>query len=301
MPGLQFKDLPAAETEEIRGTLHAQWQIEANALGKTWFRDARQGKAKLAQLNAKYQQKELQAFTQLQKQQQERQRVQSLIKQPQERTRAEEAQLRMELDPEAERLVFPTEQQSTPFSISEITSPAVMQSIEDFAEAAPATSEFFTFKGDEPKTKQGIINQYSEWRSLIGYDAIAAKDPYRALQLDIQWDAFMAGHEKFDKWWLNKEKRQPIVEIKALRTPGDIGKVMRKRVVGATPLGTAVKRDKLRGPALLRAYGASAPTRQKPAPVAAPEQKPIRQRNRKTGQERISYDGGKTWEITNAR
>ncbi len=297
MPGLQFENLPAAETQEIKDSLHAQWQIEANALGKTWFRDARQGKAKLAQLNAKYQQKELQAFTQLQKQQQERERVQTLIQQPQKRTRAEVAQLRMELDPEAERLVFPTEQQQTPFSIGQITSQAVMKSIEDFAEAAPATPEFWTRAGNEPKTKQGIINQYREWRSLIGYDAVAAKNPIRARQLDQQWDAFMAGHEKFDKWWLNKEKRQPIVEIKALRTPGDIGKVMRKRVVGATPLGTAVKSDLPRGPALLRAYGARAPARRKPAPAAAPEQKPIRQRNRSTGQERISYDGGRTWEI----
>ena len=31
---------------------------------------------------------------------------------------------------------------------------------------------------------------------------------------------------------------------------------------------------------------------------AVPKPKVIRQRNRRTGQERISYDGGKTWEIT---
>ncbi|KKL06041.1 hypothetical protein LCGC14_2600000, partial [marine sediment metagenome] len=72
----------------------------------------------------------------------------------------------------------------------------------------------------EAKTQQGLTNQYLEWRGLAQYDAL---NPLRQRQLDMQWDAYMAGDERFDKWWSNKEKREPAVEIKAMRTPGKIG------------------------------------------------------------------------------
>ncbi len=299
MPALSFQNLPAAQTQEIRDTLHTQWQIEARALNVKPFKSQQQANAESAKLDAKYQQMELKAFTQLQQQTEEQQRVQDLIKQPQERTRAEEAQLRMELEPEAERLVFPAEPQ--PFSIGQITSTAVMQSIQDFAEAAPTTHEFFTRRENEPKTKQGIINQYLEWRSLIRYNDL---DLIYQQPLDQQWDAFMAGDEKYNEWWSNKEKHQPIVEIKALRTPGDIGKIMKGRIVGAagiTPIGESVTKAKPRSavpmdPTLFGVHAARALMRRKPARTVAPEQKPIRQRNKRTRQERISYDGGKTWQ-----
>jgi len=247
MPGLQFQELPAAQVNEIRNTLQAQWQIEADALNKSWFSNRGKFETAKAKLNAKYRKLEFDSLTQLRQQQQERQRVQQLIRQPRERAPEEEAGLRMQLGPEAERLVFPPEPTITPFSISQITSPAVMGSIEDFAEAAPTTPEFWTRRGKEPKTKQGIINQYLQWREQIGYNFI---NPLRQRQLDMQWDAFMMGDEKYDEWWLNKEKRQPIVEIRALRTPGQIGKLMRRRITGAegiTPLGRSVAKTKPTG------------------------------------------------------
>ena len=245
MPGLQFQELPAAQVKEITGRLQSQWQIEANALRVKPFKSQQQANAELAKLNAKYQRLEFDSLTQLQQQQQEQERVQQLIRQPREMGRGEEAAERMRLGPEAERLAFPEE--PAPFSISEITSPRLMKSIEDFAEAAPTTSEFWTRKENEPKTKQGIINKYLGWRELIQYDAIADKNPKRAQQLDVQWDAYMAGDEKFDEWWSSKKKRQPIVEIRALRTPGKIGKLMRGRITGAegiTPLGESVAKTK---------------------------------------------------------
>ncbi|GAG89194.1 unnamed protein product [marine sediment metagenome] len=214
--------------------------------------------------------------------------------------RAEEAGLRMELGPEAERLVFPPT--PAPYSIPQITSKAMMQSIVDFAEAAPTTAKFWTRRGKEPKTQQGLIGQYVEWRALAGYDYM---NPVRQNQLDQQWDAYVAGDEKFDKWWLNKKKRQPIAEIKALRTPGKIGKMMRKRITdtgGITPLGRSVAKDKPRSvipmdPSLFGVHAARGiVSAMKPAPPVS-EQQPIRQRNRRTGQERISYDGGKTWSM----
>jgi len=270
MPGLQFQDLPAAETQKIRDALHAQWQIEDRALGAKPFKSQQQADAESAKLDAKYQQMELKALMQLQQQQQERKRVQSLIQQPQERTRAEEAQLRMELEPEAERLVFPAEPQ--PFSISQITSPRLIENIRAYAEGAPDTPGIEW--GPPKKTKEGIINQYKRWQESIQYDALA---PIRQRQLDIQWDEAMAEDPRYDKWWSNREKRQPIVEVKALRTPGDIGKIMRGRVVGATPIGTSIKKDKPRsaisrmalpysGEEMRRLYGG------KSAPAAASQQ-----------------------------
>lgn len=241
MPGLKFQNLPAAQANEIKSRLQSQWQIDAKALSVKPFKSQQQADAELAKLNAKYQRLELDALTQLQQQQQEQQRVQELIKQPQKMGRAEEAAERMRLGPEAERLAFPSEPE--PFSVSEITSPRLMGSIQDFAEAAPTTRELFTLEKNEPKTKQGIINKYLGWRELIQYNAIAAKNPGRARQLDLVWDSYMMGDERFDEWWSDKKKRQPIVEIKALRTPGKIGKLMRGRITGAegvTPVGVSI-------------------------------------------------------------
>lgn len=95
---------------EVREQLHAKWQIEANALNRSWFPDKSKFNTAVAKLNAKYQMQEHEAFTQLQQQEKERQRVQELIAKPDERSRAEEADIRLELEPEAERLVFPPQQ-----------------------------------------------------------------------------------------------------------------------------------------------------------------------------------------------
>ncbi len=303
MPALSFQNLPAAQTREIRDTLHAQWQIEARALNVKPFKSQQQANAESAKLDAKYQQMELKAFTQLQQQQEEQQRVQNLIQQPQERTRGEEAQLRMELRPEAERLVFPTEPQ--PLSIGQITSPRLIKNIQDYANAASTTHEFFTRRENEPKTKQGLINQYRNWQKSVDYDAIIAYAPGHARQLDIQWNEIMAEDPRYNKWWLNRETRQPIAEIKALQTPGKIGRTMRKKIVGITPIGESIAKAKPRSaipmdPSLFGVHAVRALTRRKPIRTETSEtseQRPIRQRNKRTGQERISYDGGKTWSI----
>lgn len=254
MPGLQFQNLPANRSkyeeqfDQVRQDLNASWQIEADALNRTWFRTKGQFDTALAKLNANYQQKELAARQKIDAAIKEEQQVQQLIKRGiQGISRKEEATLRLQLGPEAERLVFPPSVSAAPYSIPAITSKAVMESIQDFAEAAPTATKFWTRRTKEPKTQQGLINQYFEWRRLIQYDAV---NPIRQRQLDMQWDAFMAGDERFDKWWSNKEKREPIVEIKALRTPGEMGKIMRGRlgVTGrTTPFGRSIAKEKPRG------------------------------------------------------
>ena len=303
MPGLPFQNLPAAQVKEITGRLRSQWQIEARALSVRPFKSQEQADAELAKLNAKYQRLEFDSLSELQQQQ----RVQQLISQPRERTREEEAGLRMELRPEAERLVFPPEPtQQQPFSISQLGSKAMIESIDYFAESAPDTPGWEW--GPPKKTKQGLVNQYLQWRELAQYDAL---NPRRQQQLDQRWDISMAEDKRFDEWWLDKEKRKPIVEIRALRTPGDMGKIMRGRITGAegiTPLGRSVIKEKPRsaiskaalpmsGKEAREAYGfpGGPPPPGRTQPQAG--QAPIRQRNRRTGQERISYDGGKTWQM----
>ena len=243
MPGLQFQNLPAAQVNEITSRLRSQWQIEADALNKSWFPDRGKFNTALAKLNAKYQRLEFDSLTQMQQQQQEQERVQQLIKQPREMGRGEEAALRMELRPEAERLVFPPEPtQPRPYSIAQLGSKAMAESIDYFAEAATDTPGWEW--GPPKKTKQGLINQYLQWRELASYDIVGL---HNQKLLDQRWDISMAEDKKFNKWWLDKRKRQPIAEIRALRTPGKIGKIMRGRITGAdgiTPVGRSITKGK---------------------------------------------------------
>ncbi len=293
MPGLQFQNLPAAQVNEVTGRLRSQWQIEARALSVRPFRSQEQADAEGAKLNAKYQRLEFDSLTQLQQQQQEQERVQQLIRQqPRDMGRAEEAGLRMELPPEAERLVFPSEPaQQQPYSLSYLGSKSMADNISYFAEDAPDTPGWEW--GPPKKTKQGLIGGYLQWRELAQYDAL---NPRRQQQLDQRWDISMTEDKRFDEWWLNKKKRQPIAEVRALRTRGDVGKIMRGRITGAegvTPIGRSVTKEKPRGRWFGFPGGPPPPSSMEPQI----EQKPIRQRNRRTGQERISYDGGKTWRI----
>lgn len=98
------------QMEGIRKQLETRWRIEAEALNKSWFSNQGQFDTALAKLNSKYQQEELKVFSEIQQQEESRQRVQELIAGPKEYGRAEEADIRLELGPEAERLVFPQQQ-----------------------------------------------------------------------------------------------------------------------------------------------------------------------------------------------
>lgn len=252
MAGLQFENLPAAQTDRIKNDLNAQWEIEAEALRYKPFRSQQLADAELAKLNAKYQQRELEAFTQLRQQTEEQQRVQQLIKQgTQGMSREKEAGLRMNLKPEAERLVFPSEPTMTPLSISQLRArepgedfTKIQASIMEFAEAAPTIPKPWTLEKNEPKTKQGLINRYVGWRRYLGYEGLK---PLVQRQYDDEWDVVMMGDKRFDKWWSNKKQRKPLAEIKALRTPGKIGKIMQDRMMGAegiTPLGRSITKAK---------------------------------------------------------
>lgn len=290
MRGLPFQNLPAQQDPEsilqdrYKQTMQynrSQYDVELNSLKQAQLSD-KDFHAGINKLNARHQQIINQENYKADQQLQQVKRVKALINSNQISPDAgQEAIWRLVLPQETERAMFPTTERAQPFSIAQLSSKAVLGSISELAEAAPTTHEFWTSREKEPKTKQGIINQYSQWRELIQYDAL---NPLRQRQLDMQWDAYMMGDERYDKWWLNKKERQPIVEIKALRTPGKMGKLMQSRITGvgtATPLSRSIM-DKHR----------SVPPVYEGTSHARPAERPSAESLRRTGTKQ-AYEEGK--------
>lgn len=279
MPALQFENLPAAQTQKIRDTLTAQWQIEAGALNKSYFSDRGKFETAKAKLNAKYQQKEFEAFTELQQQFEEQQRVQSLIRQPRERTRGEEAQLRMELRPEAERLVFPTERVGrAPFTPAGLRGYRAF--MEPFAEAAKQQRGFEW--GTPVRLQEDLIKQYTAAREQAGYNDPAWTQTQKR-QFDAEWDDLMASERNY-KW----EPEAP--EIRSLRAVGRLTRAVAKNI---TPLGTSVVKKKRRFtmPTEPMTFGIEVAQR-----IVSPGPKARYAQNPDTGERIVSHDGGKTWQ-----
>lgn len=287
MPGLQFERLPADQVNQIKEPLHAQWRIEADALNKSWFSDRGKFETAKAKLNAKYQQMELTALTKLQQQVQERQQVQRLIQQPRQYTRAQEADIRMQLGAEAERQVFPkAPAERTPFSPTEVLSLA--RNIRGAAEAA--TQEPWYHRGKE-KTRKSLIDQYLATVNMLRVSDPRAFGRARQQQFNAIWNREMSMDPAFANWFDKQGK--PPVEMEIMAARGPAAEAVKKKAVGVSPIGQSLSKQRkwkiggsILGPVVK-------PVREQ----AQPEQKPIRQRNKRTGQERISYDGGKTWQV----
>lgn len=75
----QLLQILQARSATIRKDLHARWRIEAEALGKSWFSNRGQYDTAVANLNAKYQMKELEARQAIDAQIREIQQIQKLI------------------------------------------------------------------------------------------------------------------------------------------------------------------------------------------------------------------------------
>jgi len=283
MNGLSFQDLPAAQQQQFNQSkkyLEEQFAIEGKALDNTPMRND-QYQGKLNQLRAKYQKILHNTHFKIQQQAQEQQRVQQLIKQPRQYTRGQEAGLRMELGPEAERLVFPTQKYLSP---QYLRSRGFIENLSGYSEAAVDTPGW---EWGPPKKKKGsLIDQYRNWRQSELY---STKSLQERQQLDQEWDMTMATNSTYDNWWQDKKtKRKPIVDVQILRATGRIAGAMRDKVI--SPIGRSLGRKKKTG--LGTQWGYS------PLGLGGAEQEPIRQRNKRTGQERISYNGGKTWKVT---
>lgn len=285
MPEHELKMLPYSQVQQIRQGLREQWQIEADALNKSYFSNRGQFETAKAKLNAKYQQKELEALRGLQSTVNEQKRVRELITQRQGGVNIspqDEATLRMQLRPEAEKLVFPAEKKpasETPLSVSALRArepeediTKIQASVNEFASAAKPSKRWHLEWGPHPRDEQSLVQQYRKWKQYVGYDQL---DPVVQRQLDFEWDSWMAGDDQYDKWWYDKKNRTPMAEIRALRAKGPGTRAIQRKVTDVTPIGQAVINKK----------------------ASQPQPRTIRQRNTRTGQERISYDGGKTWQM----
>ncbi len=293
MPRMQYTDLPAAKTAPIQDNLRAQWRIEAEALGKQQFSDRGAFEAAKGKLDAKYKMKEHDAVQVLRQQLQADQKKQDLIsgykKEYEEggMTPERRAVVESKYPEEVETAIFGKEQE---FILpSYLRSTGFRKNMEAYAKQAPTIGEFWTREGREPKTKKGLIAQYERWKESELYDTPDMTIDERG-QLDREWDTLMASSKMYNKWWSDKATRKPIIEVKALRGTGKISDATKNMAAGVTPLGITLGKQMRK-----RHY----PARFTGGVIEKQEQKPkpIRQRNKQTGQERISYDGGQTWQM----
>lgn len=280
MPGLQFESLPAMQ-QDPEGILKnqydktiqynkSQYDTELNSLQQSYLSD-NDFYNKLNELNAKHQQIINQENYKADQKLQQVRRVQSLVSAGKIAPDAgQEAVWRLVLPSETERAMFQTAgRQQKPYPVSTITSKAMMRTIQEFAEAAPGKPGIEW--GPPEKIQEGLINKYNAWRELVGYSFL---DPIRQHQLDQQWDAYMLGNKKYDKWWVDKEKRKPVAEVKAMRTTGKIGKIMRERLgvtPEVTPLGKSIVETKSQPARPAFSAAPLEPFRKKPAEQVAPQ------------------------------
>jgi len=123
------------------------------------------------------------------------------------------------------------EQPVTPYSPSYITSPGVIESMQQFA--GGAQEDPWYKPGIDHKTKQGLLRAYSEWKSQVGYDYVGRNPRERMVkqaQLDQRWDDLMRSDAKYSKWFIDKKKRTPISEVKSMRATGPLSQAMGRRL-----------------------------------------------------------------------
>lgn len=277
MPGLPFKNLPNDQVQEIKRQLSSQWEIEANALNQSHFTNEGAFKTARAKLNAKYQQLELESFTELNNKVKEQERVRQLIQQrSQGMSPEEEVITRMNLNPEQERLVFPTVPEERPYSIATLESPTLLKTIKSYANAAPGTQTGLSrlWPGN-PRTKEGLMEKYQAFKDEAQYNLL---NNVQQRQLDSRWDAVMASNSDYNAWWHDKEKRLPVPEIKALRTKGPISRIMQGKII--SPVAQSIIEEKPKEKTI------------------QPKTEPIYANNPGTGQRIVSYDNGGTWQPT---
>jgi len=245
MPGLDFKKLPAEQVQEIKGTLHGQWQIEANALNKSHFTNKGQFETAVAKLNSKYQQMELQALTELQQQVTEQQRVSQLLRSNQTYTREQQYTVGAGLSTQAKKTVFPSDPGGTPFSNTALHGApgsdnkgyaGTMKVYAERAEEKPGIEY-----GPPKKYRDSLISQLRAWQERYGYEGMNVTQKN---QVDDLWDAIMREDKAYKMW------HPGDVEVKSLRTRGKFSKAMSSRIhstpmkYDSTPVGRGITKGK---------------------------------------------------------
>lgn len=279
-PNIAYEQLPG-QTDQARDFLQQQYNVQVKVLENTAMSD-RDFNTRLLQLQAstKTQWNKIQ-YTRRQKTA-EMEQVQRLLRRGTEGMgREEEAGIRMGLGPEAEKLAFPKQKFLSP---SYLRSKGFRENLLGYANAAPDQKGFEW--GPPKKKREDLIAQYQRWQESELYHQ--ERSPQEQKQLDKEWDAAMRESTAYYSWFMDKNQRILPTAVTALRSKGRIAEAMRSKVVTRTPMGASIKQ-------LVGAKPAPSPYRGT-KPTKAPQQAVIRQRNRLTGETRISYDGGQTWQ-----
>ncbi len=283
-PNIGYQQLPG-QTDQSRDYLQQQYDVQVKVLENTAMSD-RDFNTKLLQLqgNTKAQWNKIE-YERRQKAA-EQEQVQNLIRRgTRGMGREEEAKIRMGLGPEAEKLAFPKQKFLSP---AYLRSQPFIENLIGYANAAPDQKGWEW--GPPKKKREDLIAQYQRWQESELYHQ--ERSPQEQKQLDREWDAMMRTSRAYDSWFADKNQRVLPTAVTALRSQGRIAEAMRSRVVTKTPMAASVKTQldkQKRSPYNPYASGYKAPAK-------APQSQVIRQRNKVTGETRISYDGGQTWQ-----
>jgi len=233
-PNLQIERLPASRDDSEKAFLQQQYNVQAKALERTPMTDV-QFKTKILQLQTKTTMEWNKIEQGRRQKSAEREQVQRLIRGGTSgQSREEEAGTRMQLGPEAEKLVYQKEKYLTP---QYLRSKGFIENVAAYAGQAEDLRGLEW--GPPKKQKQDLVEQYQRWRQSELYDT---KNPAEKQQLDREWDMMMFSSPVFKNWWKSKDKREPITEVKALRATGRISRAIREKVVGKSPIGASISR-----------------------------------------------------------
>jgi hypothetical protein len=195
----------------------------------------------MSQLNAKYNNSWKQFEAQSSSQLKELERVREMTGRGEiDPQMGEQAMYKMVLPSEAFAAKYPTARATAkPMSAATIKSNTELMG--QFAEEAEDKDGIEW--GDPYKTQAGMLTQYSNWRSQIGYDQLS---PIHQRQLDQRWDATMRSEKKYRDWFSDDKKTEVVAEVRSLRAKTAIGKAMQDKVVGTevergkSPIGKAL-------------------------------------------------------------
>lgn len=266
MPGLDIAQLPSQgqgqpqqvdpsiqilqqQDQSFGESLQMQYKNEMGALEQQFMTDE-QFTNKSASLQAKYQNAWLQRKFASEQSAQSINRIKTMVASGRMDARlGEEAAFKMVMEPEAFAAKYP--KQTAKRGAAPMSSAGVRSSTSLMGEFVGGFEEKRGFEFGKPKmTKESMLEQYSDWRTQVGYDQL---DPMHQRQLDQRWDSLMRS-DKQHSTWFGKDK-QPIAEVKAMRAKGSIAKEMSKRLMPpssravSTPIGTAVRKEMFKKPA----------------------------------------------------
>jgi hypothetical protein len=223
-------------------SLQMQYANEMGALEQQFMSDE-QFTSKSASLQAKYQNAWLQRKFASEQSAQSINRIQTMVAQGKMDARlGEEAAFKMVMEPEAFAAKYPKQtqrQRPQPMSSAGVRSSSALMA--DFMGGFKEKRGLEW--GDPDKTVESMLDQYSDWRTQVGYDQL---DATHQRQLDQRWDSLMRG-DKTNKRWFG-DNNEPIAEVRAMRAQGKIGREMSKRLVRpssravVTPFGTSVRK-----------------------------------------------------------